>query len=208
MTHFNTLAAVETAIRPDGLPDRVRLNDLLERIANQDRHALREVYGLTSRKLFGICLRICRDRQSAEDILHDTYLTIWARAQTWDAARGTAMTWMSAVARNKSIDWRRAQQIRSAWVEDVTETCKHQPCAIENLLQQESASHIRSCISMLTYDQQYAILAAFYHGATYQELAKNTGVPLSTIKSRVRRGLAILRQQLLLVDLQQTCYQR
>jgi RNA polymerase sigma-70 factor (ECF subfamily) len=200
LTRSGTVGAGEAEIGLVSLHDRFRLNDLLGRVANQDRHALREVYGLTSRKLFGTCLQITGDRQSAEDILHDTYLKIWARAQTWDVARGTAMTWMLAIARNKSLDWRRAQTIRVGLVEDVTEVGEPRPCAFESLVQQESASHIRSCISTLSYEQQHPILAAFYHGATYPELAKNTGVPLATIKSRVRRGLATLRYQLLLAD--------
>jgi RNA polymerase sigma factor (sigma-70 family) len=206
LTRSGTVRAGEPEIDPGSLSDRLKLNDLLDRIANQDRNALREVYYLTSRKLFGTCLRITGDRQSAEDILHDTYLKIWARAQTWDGARGTAMTWMLAIARNKSLDWRRAQTIRVGLAEDVTEIGEPRPCAFEYLLQQESARHIRSCISTLSYEQQHAILAAFFHGATYPELAKYTGAPLATIKSRVRRGLATLRQQLLLADHQQAQY--
>ncbi|KAB2858515.1 MAG: RNA polymerase subunit sigma, partial [Sphingopyxis terrae] len=72
----------------------------LAAVARQDRAALRQVYDLTSAKLFGICLRICGDRGSAEDVLQAVYLKIWDRAGQFDAARASPITWLAAIARN------------------------------------------------------------------------------------------------------------
>jgi RNA polymerase sigma-70 factor (ECF subfamily) len=91
-------------------PDaRAYLAAMLIATGSEDRAAFREVYRLTSAKLFGICLRICGDRSAAEDVLHDVYLTIWRRAGAWEPGRASPITWLATVARNRAIDWRRAQ---------------------------------------------------------------------------------------------------
>lgn len=86
----------------------------LAAVARQDRAALRQVYDLTSAKLFGICLRICGDRGSAEDVLQAVYLKIWDRAGQFDAARASPITWLAAIARNSAIDWRRSAAVRGS----------------------------------------------------------------------------------------------
>src|SRR4051812_30376600 len=87
---------------------RARLTDALARVADGDRAALREVYDLTAAKLFGVCLRISGDRESAEDILQDVYIKVWNRAGRFDAERASPVTWLCAIARNTAIDARRA----------------------------------------------------------------------------------------------------
>src|SRR5919197_5513946 len=76
----------------------------LVRVAGGDRAALRLVYQETSAKLFGVCLRILRDRSEAEDVLQDVYVTVWRKAASFDPDRASPITWMVAIARNRSID--------------------------------------------------------------------------------------------------------
>ncbi|WP_163752727.1 sigma-70 family RNA polymerase sigma factor, partial [Proteus mirabilis] len=78
------------------------------RVAQGDRDALRCVYDSTSAKLYGVCLRISRDRETAEDILQEVYLKIWSRAGRFDAQRASPITWLCTIARNTAIDRRRA----------------------------------------------------------------------------------------------------
>src|SRR5215213_11845550 len=88
-------------------PDALAL--LLPRIAGGDRSALRQLYDATSAKLFGVCLRILSDREESEDVLQEVYVTIWRRADRFDAGRASVMTWVSTIARNRSIDRLRAR---------------------------------------------------------------------------------------------------
>src|SRR2546430_8311477 len=76
----------------------------LVRVAGGDRAALRLVYQETSAKLFGVCLRILKDRSEAEDVLQDVYVTVWRKAASFDPGRASPITWMVAIARNRSID--------------------------------------------------------------------------------------------------------
>src|ERR671936_2997144 len=80
----------------------------LVRVAGGDRAALRLVYQDTSAKLFGVCLRILKDRSEAEDVLQDVYVTVWRKAATFDPGRASPITWMVAIARNRSTDRLRA----------------------------------------------------------------------------------------------------
>src|SRR2546423_11681667 len=87
---------------------RSQLAAALVRVASGDRAALRLVYRDTSAKLFGVCLRILNDRAEAEDVLQDVYVTVWRKAAAFDPGRASPITWMVAIARNRSIDRLRA----------------------------------------------------------------------------------------------------
>ncbi len=160
----------------------------------EDRSAFRRVYKLTSAKLFGICLRICGDRQGAEDVLQDVYLTIWKRAGGFEPGRGSPITWLAAIARNRAIDWRRATGVRSAApIADAGDIADDTPSAIETMLTGEADHALHRCLDQLEVKQRTAIRTAFFEGLTYAQLGDSLAVPLSTIKSWVRRGLMRLK---------------
>src|SRR5262252_766379 len=96
----------------DAEAPRSQLAAALARVAAGDRAALRMVYQDTSAKLFGVCLRILKDRSEAEDVLQDVYLTVWHKAGSFDPGRASPITWMVAIARNRSIDRLRAGALR------------------------------------------------------------------------------------------------
>lgn len=174
---------------------RARLVEALVRTGEEDRGAFRALYTLTSAKLFGICYRICGERQAAEDVLHDVYLTVWRRAAAYEPARASPITWLATIARNRAIDWQRAQTVRrSIPVEDAPELFDPAPLASETMLADESAQRLRACLDALEARQHAAIRTAFFDGMTYAELAERDSVPLGTMKSWVRRGLAKLRE--------------
>ncbi|RYF41977.1 MAG: sigma-70 family RNA polymerase sigma factor [Cytophagaceae bacterium] len=167
----------------------------LFRTGNGDREAFRELYKLTSSKIFGICLRVCNDRGAAEDMLHEVYLIIWKRANTFDTSRGSAIAWMSAIARNRSIDWRRAQY---KWtfdpIDGACEFADPVPLISEMMLQLEASAGLLASLALLQQCQREAIYGAFFGGLTHAEMADRQGVPVGTMKSWVRRGLAKLRE--------------
>ena len=172
---------------------RARLTDALVRTGAQDSRAFRLVYRLTAAKLFGICLRICGDRKAAEDVLQDVYLTVWTRAAGFDATRGSAIAWLSTIARNRAIDWRRGNRPTTtddvlAGIADVA------PSAPDMMLLDERERLLHRCIEQLEDRQRASIRTAFFDGLTYAELAERAAVPLGTMKSWVRRGLLRLRE--------------
>lgn len=173
---------------------RSRLVAALERAARGDPAGLRQVYVLTSAKLMGICLRICGDREAAEDIMQDVYLKIWSRAGRFDPARASPITWLCTIARNTAIDWRRAHpQVATLGVDAAEAVPDSRPAADLLIEAGEESARIFDCIDALEGKQRAAIRSAFYDGLSYPELAARAAVPLGTMKSWVRRGLIQLK---------------
>ncbi|MCW1401095.1 sigma-70 family RNA polymerase sigma factor [Novosphingobium sp. MW5] len=174
-------------------------NDLAEaigRVAKGDRKALEFVYRATSAKLFGICLRISGDRGEAEDALQDVYVNLWNAAGRFDASRASPISWLAIFARNRTIDRlrRRGRLNATAPIEAAAEVADAAPLADQALLAGEENARIHTCIETLDDKQRGVIRTAFFGGVTYAELAARQEVPLGTVKSWVRRGLARLKQ--------------
>lgn len=173
---------------------RTRLTEMLVRTGDEDRAAFREVYRLTSAKLFGICLRICGERQAAEDVLHDVYLLVWRRAAGFEPGRASPISWLATIARNKAIDWRRAQGRQTAApIAAAGDPADSRPLASDALLADEQMRRLHHCLDGLEDRQRDAIRTAFFDGVTYHELAERVAVPVGTMKSWIRRGLLSLR---------------
>lgn len=173
---------------------RAQLTDALGRAGRGDRAALREIYDLTSAKLFGVCLRICQEREAAEDVLQDVYIKIWARAGRFDASRASPITWLCTIARNAAIDWRRAAKGPMMADESAAaEIPDARPIASEMLAAAQSQARIFTCLETLEDRPRAAIRAAFFDGLSYSQLAVQMAVPLGTMKSWVRRGLLQLK---------------
>jgi len=174
---------------------RARLTAALVRAGEGDRSALRTVYDATHAKLFGIVLRICRERQAAEDVLQDVYLTIWRRAGAFDPGRASPITWMATIARNRAIDRVRSSAIRRTEPEDAAlEVADESPLAPELIARAQTATRLHTCLDTLEERQQTAIRTAFFDGLTYAELADRLTVPLGTVKSWIRRGMMKLKE--------------
>jgi RNA polymerase sigma-70 factor (ECF subfamily) len=174
---------------------RRQLAAAIRRVADGDRAALRLVYDGTAAKLFGVCLRILKDRSEAEDVLQEVYLTVWRKASAFDEARASPITWLVAIARNRAIDRQRSGTVArlSEPIETADAVADSAPLAAEVLESMQENERLYSCLEELERRQSTAIRAAFLDGLTYDELAQRTGVPLGTMKSWIRRGLAKLR---------------
>ena len=170
------------------------LSPLMTRVANGDREALRQLYDATSAKLFGVCLRILSDREESEDVLQDVYVTIWRRADRFDAARASVMTWLSTIARNRSIDRLRARgPLAYAEQVDEMEIADGQDSAETLLSAADDRNRLHGCLSELDERTEKVIRTAFFEGVTYEALAHRMDAPLGTVKSWIRRGLAKLK---------------
>ncbi|GGB25348.1 RNA polymerase sigma factor [Sphingomonas metalli] len=173
---------------------RAHLAATLIATGSEDRAAFRELYRLTSAKLFGIVLRICGERQAAEDVLHDVYLLIWRRAGAWEPGRASPISWLATIARNRAIDWRRAEgSRRAAPMAEAPEIADPAPDAEAMLVADGERHSLLECLEELEPRTRAAIRTAFFDGMTYNAIAAAQGVPAGTAKSWIRRGLARLK---------------
>jgi RNA polymerase sigma factor (sigma-70 family) len=167
----------------------------LSRIPAGDRAALQTVYRLTSAKLFGVCLRILGERGEAEDVLQEVYVTVWRKAADFDASRASPMTWLIAIARNRSIDRLRAsRQIRNMDPIDTAAEIADTAAGAESMLESvQQHARLNGCLDGLATHELAALRGAFFDGNTYEDLAGRMKVPLGTMKSWIRRALIKLK---------------
>ncbi|MGH6992916.1 MAG: sigma-70 family RNA polymerase sigma factor [Caulobacteraceae bacterium] len=180
---------------PTGAEERADLVRALASAAAGDRQGLAAVYRLTSAKLFGVCLRILKDRAESEDVLQEVYLTLWRGAGVFDPGRGTSpIAWLAAIARNRAIDRLRSlPRSAHAALEEAPEPADPNPSAEQALEKSEGLARLQACLDTLEERTRRAIRAAFFEGLTYQSLAARAATPLGTMKSWIRRGLIQLR---------------
>ena len=174
---------------------RARLVRALQRAGEGHEDSLREVYELTSAKLFGICLRILGDAQEAEDALQDVFVSVWRRAASFEADRASPITWLATLARNRAID--RLRSGRRGGMSELAEAAAQVPdpgpSALAMLEAAEGRARLNGCIGELEARSADAIRDAFFGGFTYAQLAEGAGAPLGTMKSIVRRALMKLK---------------
>lgn len=176
---------------------RAHLSATLVEVGRGDNAAFRELYALTNMKLLRECLRVCADRQIAEDVLHEVYLLIWQKAGMWQPERASPITWLATIARNRSIDRLRSEGV-SKWEAslDVYTRAPLSDCLEQSAIAACRLDRMRRHLDGLKPEQKEALRYAFLQDMTYADIAAIKGVPLSTVKSWIRRGLARLKLRL------------
>lgn len=179
--------------------------ELLQRVAARDESALAELYDRHNGLAYAVIRRILRDTSEADDVLQETFVRVWSRAETYDARLGSPEAWLVRIARNRAIDRVRARRVREHLAVDtgVTETgASRVPepethVTPEHVVQDAATSRaIRRALTDLPDAQRALIEAAFFEGYTHHELATRFNVPLGTVKTRIRSGLTTMRGRL------------
>ena len=175
---------------------RKQLVAALARIAGGDRPALQFLYRETSAKLFAVCHRILHDKGEAEDVLQEVYIAVWRRAGAFDPNRASPISWLVAIARNRSIDRLRsgAIAVRQRTIDEAADITDGAPTALAQLESSEEHRLLMDCLDRLEPQHASAIRSAFFDGVTCEELAQRSNIPLGTMKSWIRRSLQRLRQ--------------
>lgn len=168
--------------------------DLIAATARSDRAAFRALYSAASAKLFGVALRILKDRSEAEDAVQEVFTRVWLNARRYDAGRARGMTWLIAIARNHAIDRLRA---RPAATEDETAIARFAdgtPGPEAQSIARGEAKRVADCFDLLEPARAEAVRGAYLNGLSYQELSRHHDVPVNTMRSWLRRGLQKLKE--------------
>ncbi len=164
----------------------------LAAVAAGDGDALAVLYGQTSGRLMAVLLRLLRRRELAEEVLHDVYLRVWERAKSFDPARGSALGWLVAVARNTALDHFRRHRREVVGIEDMDLTVV-EPAGPDLAMASAARRALQACLERLEPEPRRCVLLAYQHGLTYEEMAARLDRPIGTVKSWVRRSLSRLR---------------
>lgn len=168
--------------------------ELIARTALRDRAAFRDLYSRTSAKLFGVSLRILRDRSEAEEALQEVYVKIWQRADRYVAGSFSPISWLVAIARNHSLDILRARKPVHDDIDLALDLADAAPDPEQAALSGSERSRIEGCLGELDADKADAVRGAYLDGFSYDELAERYRVPLNTMRTWLRRSLMKLRE--------------
>lgn len=176
---------------------------LIADLGRGDSAALELLYDRYRRLAMAVAYRILEDATAAEDCLQDAFVQVWRNNASYHPERGSVKSWLLTIVRNAAIDRHRGKEGRSRQdrpIDEVdyllSESDDPHELAVESL----QAEQIKAAIEALPGEQQEAITLAFFNGLTHQEIAERIGVPLGTVKGRMRLGLRKMRQQLVEAD--------
>jgi RNA polymerase sigma-70 factor, ECF subfamily len=171
---------------------------LMSRVAGGDADALGELYDHYGRVVFGLIYRMLGSPESAEEVSQNAFHSVWRQAAAYRAERGSVRTWLLAIARNAAIDWRRSKGNRKNRETAIDESLMlvDELRVEDHVIASLRAQRVRAAVASLPPEQQEALSLAFWSGLSQSEIATRTGAPLGTVKSRVRLGMARLRERL------------
>jgi RNA polymerase sigma-70 factor (ECF subfamily) len=190
-----TLPGILLALEMSGQNDET----LARGLQRKDPAAMADLYDRFGRIAYSVILSIVRDGAAAEDLVQETFLRVWNRAQTFDVERGALGPWLLSIARNRAIDHVRsasARMDRNAFELDAHE---HPSLFVDmerDVVNSDHARLIQKAIAKLSQNQREVIHLAYYEGLSQSEMAERMGQPLGTVKTWVRGALKFLRDEI------------
>jgi RNA polymerase sigma-70 factor (ECF subfamily) len=169
---------------------------LAGRVALGDRAAFLELYDLTSPKVYGLALKMMMDPGAAEEVAQETFLKLWTRAETFRPGRGSFMGWLLTITRHEALDRLRRSTRRPQLAELPDPDADWEPLLSDPNSQTDEArwGSLYFAVQNLPAEQRAVIGCAYYHGMSHSQISDYLGVPLGTVKTRLRLGMAKLRQ--------------
>jgi RNA polymerase sigma-70 factor (ECF subfamily) len=174
---------------------RSELDTLLHRSARRDADAFAAFYDLTCSRVYGLVARVLRDPGYSEETTQEIYLHVWRSAADFDAATGSALTWVLTLAHRRAVDRVRAEQAASRRDQHYAVRTVEPPGDVvaESAILAEERRQVTECLGSLTDTQRECVELAYYAGLTYTEVSQRLMANLSTVKSRMRDALRSLR---------------
>ncbi len=172
------------------------ISDLMARCTLRDQRAFAELYRHTSAKLYGVAIRILRREDWAEEVLQESFVNIWNHIADYSVTRSAPMTWMTAIVRNRALDWLRRPNLEQGdedydlLVELVPDDAPGPDIVLGD---SRNAIALAECLKQLSGNQRQTIVLSYVHGLSHGELARHLKEPLGTVKTRIRRGLEKLK---------------
>lgn len=171
--------------------------DLARRLVDQDEAALGEAYNKYGHRVYRVAYGLLRREELAQDVTQDVFVRLWKRPDRYDASRGSLSSFLQLDAHGRSVDLIRSEESRSKReIADARRSSNYQDGPEEEAMKMITSERVRDALDSLKETERAPIAMAFYLGYSYRKVATVLGVPEGTVKSRIRSGLAKLREML------------
>ena len=176
------------------------LIELIDRMARQDPTALKALYDACATKLYGLAVRVVSNREWAEDVLQEAFLTIWRSAGDYRASLSPPMAWLGLIVRSRGLDLlRRRAADRGHLTQELDETladtlAADAPSPMDTAQASQQAWALHQCLARLDNKQREVVSLAYIRDLSHSELSQQLKLPLGTVKTWIRRGLDQMRQ--------------
>jgi RNA polymerase sigma-70 factor (ECF subfamily) len=173
--------------------------DLIAKIARGDQEAFSRLYDQSSPHIYGLVLRMVNQPQIAEEVTMDVYVQVWKQAQSYNLNRGTPMGWLVTLARSRAIDRLRSGRVERAHVTSIEEIGgleSKEANPEDQSSGRQRAEIVRTALAILPREQRESLMLAYFGGYSQSEISKQLGIPLGTVKTRIRMAMMRLREAL------------
>ncbi|MFD3700056.1 ECF RNA polymerase sigma factor SigK [Streptomyces sp. NPDC058646] len=171
------------------------LAEVMQKVAHGDKHAFSALYDALAPLVFGIVIKVVRDRAQSEEVAQEVMIDVWRQAARYRAEAGSVTTWAATIAHRRAVD--RVRSAQASADREHTRAAREHETAFDEVSEQVEtrleSEQVRRCLRGLTELQRQAVTLAYYRGLTYREVAQALRTPLPTIKTRMRDGLIRLR---------------
>lgn len=175
--------------------DRTDIADVMQQVAHGDKEAFSALYDALSPLVFGIVLKVVRDRAQSEEVAQEVMIELWRQAARYRPEAGSVTAWAATIAHRRAVD--RVRSAQAASDREHAQAAREHTTAFDEVAEQVEtrleSEQVRRCLRGLTELQRQAVTLAYYQGLTYREVAASLRTPLPTIKTRMRDGLIRLR---------------
>jgi RNA polymerase sigma-70 factor (ECF subfamily) len=180
---------------------RLADEDLMPLVERKDSRAFEIDYDRHGGAAFSLAYRMVGNRSAAEDITQEAFLSLWRSGARYDRARGSVRTWLLGIVRNRAIDLLRREMMKAPAIsfEDEMSVEKRPASTSETdveALRRDAARQVRGVLNELPGDQMRVIELAYFGGLTHSQIAEMLGMPLGTVKGRMRLGMEKIRARL------------
>lgn len=180
--------------------ERLADEELMPLVGRKDPEAFEVLYDRHGGAAYSLAYRIVGDRAAAEEVTQEAFISVWRSGARFDAARGSVRSWLLSVVRNRAIDFLRSKAGKAPKLDFDDESALEQRPATERTeeeaMRRETAVEVRGAIGKLPGEQAKVIELAYFGGFSHSEIAQILGLPMGTVKGRMRLGLEKIRGEL------------
>lgn len=180
--------------------ERLADEELMPLVGRKDPEAFEVLYDRHGGAAFSLAYRIVGDRAAAEEVTQEAFISVWRSGARFDSARGSVRSWLLSVVRNRAIDFLRSRAAKAPKLDFDDEAALEQRPAEElteeEALRRETSAELRGALGKLPGEQSKVIELAYFGGFSHSEIARILGLPMGTVKGRMRLGLEKIRGEL------------